>query len=195
MDTGGADTGTSGGCTTGDDQTYIDVEAASPDDPGYLGLRWAYGEGDDLLPVLRVRALGRAGMSYLLKGRIQFGDTDYRWTQDIGALDSMEQTDVVLEASALTQWSDAQSDWISDLSVQVVPVASDAHRFPPQSAPLLRLVWPNGVARLMTDKAATPLAPYGAWSARAQAVVPAAAINANVVRFHGEDMDLNAVGE
>jgi len=85
-----------------------------------------------------------------VEARIHFGDTDYRWTQDIGTLDSMEQTDVVLDASALTQWSDAQSDWIGDLSVKVVPVATGGHRFPPQSAPLLRLAWVDGVARLMS---------------------------------------------
>jgi len=194
VDTGGGDTSSTGGCTASSDQTYIDVEATSPDDPGYLGLTWASGTGDDVSPVLTVRALGRGGMSYLLEGRIHFGDTDYRWTQDIGTRDSMEQTDVVLDASALTWWSDAQSDWISDLSVKVVPIGPGGQRWPPQAAPPLRMVWVDGAARLMTGRAAATLAPHGAWSARAQAVVPVGAVDGKLLRFHGEDMDLSLAG-
>ena len=187
--------GSAGDCGSGDSQTYVDVEAASADDPRYLGLTWSQGAREDLLPVLTVRALGRHGMTYLLKGRIHFGDIDTRWTQDIGALDAMEQADVVLDPADLVSWSDAQSDWISDLAVKVVPIGPGGHPLPPQAAPLIRVVWVDGIARLMTAQAASTLAPHGAWSARAQAVDPFIGVDARRARFHGEDMDLSAVGE
>ena len=56
------------------------------------------------------------------------------------------------------------------------------------------MVWFDGAARLMTGRAAATLAPYGAWSARAQAVISAEAVDGRLLRFHGEDMDLSAVG-
>ena len=181
------DTGTS----AAEDGCYACLADGIDEGPG--DLVWASGEDDDLMPILSIHTQVRDGLFYLLQGRIRFQGIDYRWTQDLGEESPDSQVDVILDADALVAWSDAQADWTSDLVASVTAVDSDGVVHVREGAATLRVVWVDGVARLLTTSAAGSLAPHGAWSAAAQAADPYSAEDEEAGRFQGEGTDLSTV--
>ena len=159
-----------------------------------MELSWQTGSEDDLVAVLTVRTLDRVGWSYRLKGRLRFRGIDQGWTQELGVLAPSTLEDVVLDATALVSWSDGQSDWTSDLDVQLVAIDPDGNKRLRQAAAPLQVIWVGPDARLVTFDAATGLAPHGAWSAAAQALDPASGEDAALVRVDGTGVDLGTVG-
>jgi len=182
------------GSASAGDQDYMCIPTFESTDPDSIELSWQTGSEDDLVAVLTVRTLDREGWSYRLRGRLRFRGIDQRWTQDLGVLDAYSQEDIVLDAAALVSWSDGQSDWTSDLEVQVVAIDPDGNKRLVQAAAPLQVIWVGSEARVVTFDAAVALAPHGAWSAAAQAVDPASAEDATLVRVDGTGVDLDAVG-